>query len=173
MGEHKHEAFLTGSDGSWLLMPRCKGICRWGGWLREPLPMQNSRKTHDASSRATALILVVSRVIFPAAHSRGWGCAGRARSSGLLAGLWGHRAAAPWDTAEQRPRWHTARPLQELWFTVQPPLRVSFSKTFCLWYRGFVLLMCPFSYSFGGKAITFQTFKETHFQSIVHYQGDT
>lgn len=67
MGEHKHEAFLAGSNGSWLLMPRCKGICRWGGWLRESFPMHNSRKTHDASSRATqSVFMEVSWVGFTA-----------------------------------------------------------------------------------------------------------
>lgn len=30
-----------------------------------------------------------------------------------------------------------------------------------------------FSFSFGGKCIIFQSFNETHFQSIIHYQDDT
>lgn len=74
MGEHKHEAFLAGSNGSSLLMPRCKGICRWGAWLRESFPMHNSRKTHDAWSRATpSVFMEVSWVVFTAVHTLVWG----------------------------------------------------------------------------------------------------
>lgn len=46
-------------------------------------------------------------------------------------------------------------------------------ETFCLPHRSFVLLVCPFSFSFGGKCIIFQTFSETRFQPIIHYQDDT
>lgn len=66
MGEHKHEAFLAGSNGFWLLMLRCKGICKGGGWLRESFPTHSSRKTHAALSRAARLVFMeVSWVMLP------------------------------------------------------------------------------------------------------------
>lgn len=193
MGEYKHEAFLAGSDGSWLLMPRCKGMCKLGGWLKESFPMHNSRKTQDASSRATRLIFMeVSWVIFTAVHTVvrsgviAWTLPGLAGSTWWLHGweLWLHITAAPWETGEECRRWHMSRPLQKLgrsysWsrFRMQSSLWVSFAKTLYLWYSSFILLICPFSFSFffGGKCMIFQSFSayETCFQSIIHYQADT
>lgn len=123
MGEHKHEAFLAGSNGSWLLMPRCKGICKLGGWLRESFPMHNTRRTQDALSRATRLTFMeVSWVVFAAVHTVvqssviAWTLPGLAGSTWWLHGweLWLHVTAAFWETGEECRRWHMSRPLEKL-----------------------------------------------------------
>lgn len=193
MGEHKHEAFLAGSNGSWLLMPRCKGICKLGGWLRESFPMHNSRKTQDASSRATQLIFIeVSCVIFTAFHTAvqsgviAWTLPGLAGNTWWLHGweLWLHITAASWGTGEECRRWHMSRPLQKLgrsysWcrFRMQSTLELVLLRLYTcgtvVLFSLYVLFLLPFS--FGGKCMIFQTFSayETCFQSITHYQGDT
>lgn len=93
-----------------------------------------------------------------------------------------HVPAASWETGGERRRWHKSRPLQKLgrsysWsrLRMQSTLWVNFAKTLYLWYSSFLLLICPFSFSSGGRCIIFQTFSayEPCIQSVVHYQGDT